>query len=706
MTHLLGNGLWSDTALVLAVGVAFFIGLAALAEHSLRSAIWQRTCWQVALVGVGLLGLAETTGIAPALAHLGCHCFARHMGQAVAAADATRASNTVESAGGLARSADGPARQSRTTVVEQGATVVAWETLPWVGGQARGPDAPPPRLGLRYAQPPATDVQSPAVDDNANSAGKASLGGGLAGRAVQPEGDIQTLALGLWGLGTLVLTVRLLWVRVMLLVFAQRQPGVHDAPLCRRVEAMAGRLGIRRPVRLRQSRRVATPVVVGCLPATLILPDGFTAELDPRQQDAILAHELAHVAAWDPTWHLAADAVCSVLWWHPLMWWLRRRLRAVSESAADEASLLVPDGPDLLAACLVDLGWRLARPRRLGWVAMAGPGFRSGLGRRVERLLGLAGQPWPPPRRPLTLARLVLPLVLVGMVVFGSAWARPQVVLGNGGTTMGVLAESWRHSLAAAMLVALWAPAVANAPADEPAKPAAVKEGPQEKERPAAREERREMGPEDREALVRKLMERVEQIKRELRELRPEQKELAEKLHRELREIGGRLRELGGPRAGAVPERERVMRRLEELKEAMGRAREAGRRDEVERLEREAHELMQAVRGGREGPGREGPPREEVERRLRHLKEAVENLREGGFPELAERLQREAEGMMRRAEGRPETPPPRREGREGPPPELERVVRELRGDVERLRQQMEEMREHLKRLMEQRAEKR
>ena len=52
---------------------------------------------------------------------------------------------------------------------------------------------------------------------------------------------------------------------------------------------------------------------------------------------------------------------------------------AASELAADEASLLVPDGAGVLAGCLVELGGRLSGKRRAGWVQMAGTGFRSSL---------------------------------------------------------------------------------------------------------------------------------------------------------------------------------------------------------------------------------------------------------------------------------------------------------------------------------------
>ena len=103
---------------------------------------------------------------------------------------------------------------------------------------------------------------------------------------------------------------------------------------------------------------------------------GFWGAIDRGQQEAILVHELAHLAAGDVIWVLLADLLAAMLWWQPLVWWLRRRLRAAGEVAADEASLLVPDGTNILAACLValggPLGWLVARDGLAGcrWPAV------------------------------------------------------------------------------------------------------------------------------------------------------------------------------------------------------------------------------------------------------------------------------------------------------------------------------------------------
>jgi hypothetical protein len=163
---------------------------------------------------------------------------------------------------------------------------------------------------------------------------------------------------------------------------------------------------------------------------------------------------------------LFADLVASLYWWQPLVWLARRRWQAASELAADEASLLVPDGAGLLAGCLVELGGRLAGKQRAGWVQMAGTGFRSGLGQRVQRLLHLGQQPLHPVRQ-----RILIPATTVGLALVlaatlsFTAWARPEPI-DKGGFPM-TMRQAWQRSVVG-LVLGLLTTASLDLQADEP----------------------------------------------------------------------------------------------------------------------------------------------------------------------------------------------------------------------------------------------
>jgi beta-lactamase regulating signal transducer with metallopeptidase domain len=187
-----------------------------------------------------------------------------------------------------------------------------------------------------------------------------------------------------------------------------------------RAQSIAQSLGIRRPVALLANARAVVPFTFGVWRPVIVLPRHFTSVFTPDQQDAALAHELAHVAGLDSAWRVVSQLACAVLWWHPLAWLAKRELDHASELVADEASLLVANGPDRLAECLVACAKELRRPALASWLGMDGGGFRSALGKRVTRLLQL--NPHARLSRPVPwYLRLLAPVVCVALLWLGMA---------------------------------------------------------------------------------------------------------------------------------------------------------------------------------------------------------------------------------------------------------------------------------------------
>lgn len=155
--------------------------------------------------------------------------------------------------------------------------------------------------------------------------------------------------------------------------------------------ASAGRLA--RLVGLRDLKVVEWPGLVaplawGVRRPSLALPAGF-ASFSHLERDAMLMHELAHLAARDPFWMGLAEVICAAFWWHPGVWWVRRRLQFASEANADRASALIPGGPTALAESLVKLARRMSSPTASWMLSATGRGMNSDLGRRVTALLNL-----------------------------------------------------------------------------------------------------------------------------------------------------------------------------------------------------------------------------------------------------------------------------------------------------------------------------
>lgn len=202
----------------------------------------------------------------------------------------------------------------------------------------------------------------------------------------------RTPATGTWwpGLVWLAGTLALLAYRALghaRLLHRDRRPGFEVEPELREQTARLAermRLG---PVTLRYWTGIRGPLAFGLLRPSIALPRDFVQRFDTHQRDAILLHELAHLAARDPLALLFADVVGALAWWHPAVHWARRQLQAAMEAAADEASTLIPAGRTALAESLVRLARELTTPETARGLGVAGASNRSQLARRVEALL-------------------------------------------------------------------------------------------------------------------------------------------------------------------------------------------------------------------------------------------------------------------------------------------------------------------------------
>lgn len=67
----------------------------------------------------------------------------------------------------------------------------------------------------------------------------------------------------------------------------------------------------------------------------LILPERLWRTLDADARRAVLVHELAHVRRGDHLVCWVQAAIGAVYWWHPVVWWARKRLHDEAEASCD-----------------------------------------------------------------------------------------------------------------------------------------------------------------------------------------------------------------------------------------------------------------------------------------------------------------------------------------------------------------------------------
>ena len=173
------------------------------------------------------------------------------------------------------------------------------------------------------------------------------------------------------------------------------------------------RLGITRQVSLYISHHIQGPLAIGIVRSLVILPVSALMALSPEQLEAVLAHELAHVRRADYLWNLIQTMVETLLFFHPAVWWLGRRLRQQRELCCDDVAVQSCADPLVYATALLRLEER--RSQRLS-LAMALDGHKpwSGLSLRIARILGETnGEQGPRELVPIPLAVLCAVFLLV-----------------------------------------------------------------------------------------------------------------------------------------------------------------------------------------------------------------------------------------------------------------------------------------------------
>ena len=186
----------------------------------------------------------------------------------------------------------------------------------------------------------------------------------------------------IWLGGVVLLGMRLaggLWRVRHLRRTALAEPGSSWQAVANRV---ATQLRLRWAVRVVESRLVDTPTAVGWLKPVVLLPIAALACLSPEQIEAILAHELAHIRRHDYVVNVAQTLAETLLFYHPAVWWVSRRIRTEREHCCDDLAVAVCDDPITYAAALAKLETGLARGNRLALAATRGP-----LIERVRRVL-------------------------------------------------------------------------------------------------------------------------------------------------------------------------------------------------------------------------------------------------------------------------------------------------------------------------------
>lgn len=149
------------------------------------------------------------------------------------------------------------------------------------------------------------------------------------------------------------------------------------------------------PHTLLTDARVSPLIWAGRRPV-LVIPRGLWSELDKAGRRAILFHELAHLKRRDH-WVAWIEIFASlVYWWHPLVWWVRRRMHEEADLSCDAwVTWTLPQGRRAYAEALLRARQYISDgrvPTPVGGMAAAGARART-FARRLTMVMTRSVRP-------------------------------------------------------------------------------------------------------------------------------------------------------------------------------------------------------------------------------------------------------------------------------------------------------------------------
>jgi beta-lactamase regulating signal transducer with metallopeptidase domain/uncharacterized protein YnzC (UPF0291/DUF896 family) len=227
---------------------------------------------------------------------------------------------------------------------------------------------------LAAAQPTARDRDAASSSTQRSSLGRSSIA---------PSLDALPWLVEAWLLGVAFFSLRSAGGFLLLERERRRQSSVVSERVLEICYTLQDQLGLNRAIAYCECKWLQAPAVIGWFRPVVFLPVTALTGLSEEQLQVVIAHELAHIQRFDPFVNVFQVCVETLLFYHPAVWWLNKRIRAEREHCCDDVAVaLCGNAVEYARALTLMEEWRSAPV--FAMAANRGP-----LTERIVRVLGL-----------------------------------------------------------------------------------------------------------------------------------------------------------------------------------------------------------------------------------------------------------------------------------------------------------------------------
>lgn len=232
---------------------------------------------------------------------------------------------------------------------------------------------------------PSWNIQTPSIEQILSPAAVEGTASEASARntAAPALVSVKSVEISLYAIPVgILLSITLLSIGRLITLRARAEVLV-DGPWLSALARAQRRMGFKHGTALLTSNELASPISWGLMRPVILL--NSRAVEASSEAEAIIAHELAHVARLDWAKLLLARVATALFWFNPLVWMLAREAHQLREEAADDAVLATSIPHTDYAELLVQVARHECRGLLLGAHGVAPS--KDSLARRIARIL-------------------------------------------------------------------------------------------------------------------------------------------------------------------------------------------------------------------------------------------------------------------------------------------------------------------------------